>query len=68
MTPTKKVKLIILLAVIIFIALFGTVIIQIVKINKAEREISKQQEQIQMLEKQLDSYSKSPNTDYETVS
>ena len=68
MTPTKKVKLIILLAVIIFIALFGTVIIQIVKINKAEREISKQQEQIQLLEKQLDSYSKSPNTDYETVS
>lgn len=52
----------------IIIALFATVIIQIVNISSVKNEIAKQQEQIEQLEKQLDSYKKTPNDDYETIS
>ena len=68
MKATKKVKFIIFLATLIIITLFTTVIVQVVKINIAENKISKQQQQIELLEKGLDSYEKNPDSDFEPVS
>ena len=68
MKATKKVKFIIFLATLIIITLFTTVIVQVVKINIAENKISKQQQQIELLEKELDSYEKNPDTNFEPVS
>ena len=67
MTGQKKVKLVISLAILIIVALFAIVTIQIVNISKAKKEISNQQKQIQQLEKQLNSYEKTPNADYEEI-
>lgn len=68
MTQTRKVKFLISLAILIIVALFAVTIVQIVKINTAKNQIAKQQEQIQQLEKQLNSYEKTPNGDFETIS
>ena len=68
MSIQKKVKLLISLAILIIIALFSIVVIQIINISKANKEIHRQQEQIQRLENQLDSYNKTPNTDFEEIS
>ena len=68
MVATKKVRLIISLAVILIIALFAIVVVQVFNITKAKREISRQQDEIYQLEKQLDSFTKLPDSDYEVVS
>ena len=68
MKATKKVKFIIFIATLIILTLFATVITQVVKINIAENKISKQQQQTELLEKELDSYEKNPDSDFEPVS
>ena len=67
MSDQKKIKLIISLAILIIIALFAIVLFQIVNISKSKKEIANQQKQIHQLEKQLNFYEKTPNTDYEEI-
>ena len=63
-----KVKFIIFIAIVIPIALFGLLGFQLVKINKANEQISNQQKQIESLQQQLDYYnSKLPDGEHDAI-
>ena len=68
MNNQKKVKLLIAFAMLIVVALFVTVVAQIVNISKTQNKLANQQQQIEKLEKELDYYkNKLPNEDYEEI-
>lgn len=53
---------------LIIIALFVVVVIQLVNISKIKNQIESQQQQIETLDKELDYYkNKQPNEDYEVL-
>ena len=68
MSVQKKIKFLILIAILIVISLCTVVTFQIVNITKAKKQINNQQQQIQRLENQLDSFNKTPDNDYEEIS
>ena len=67
MIAQKKIKFIIMVAMLIIISLCLIVVAQTINIVKSKKEISNQQQQIQQLTYQLDSYEKTPNSDYESI-
>lgn len=68
MNSQKKVKAVILLAIVIAVALFVTIAIQLVNIYKVRKEVEKQQNQIELLEKKLDYYeNKLPDSNNDVI-
>ena len=68
MTPQKKVKFLIGLAILIVIILFSVVVFQIIQINKTKTEIANQEKQIEQLQQELDYHkNKQPSSDYEEI-
>ena len=61
MNSPKRIKFIIMLAIVIVVALLGVIVFQIVNIAKAKKEIAKQQEQIRELNEKLDYYNNKTN-------
>ena len=68
MREQTKIKSIIFLAIVLVIALFVTVITQLVFINKARKELHLQNQQLQELNKKLDYYeNKYPDESFDIV-
>ena len=68
MREQTKIKSIIFLAIVLVIALFATVITQLVFINKARKELNLQKQQLQELNKKLDYYeNKYPDESFDIV-
>ena len=68
MNNQKKVKALFSLSILIIVALFVTVVFQLVNIVKIKNNINSQKQQIEQLEQQLDYYeNKEPETNYEEV-
>ena len=68
MREQTKIKSIIFLAIVLVIALFATVVTQLVFINKARKELNLQNQQLQELNKKLDYYeNKYPDESFDIV-
>lgn len=68
MNNQKKVKALFSLSILIIVALFVTVVFQLINIVKIKNNIITQNQQIEQLEQQLDYYqNKEPETNYEEV-
>lgn len=67
MKTQAKVKFLITMAIIVLIAMFALVGFQLVRLSQARKKIALQQQQISLLQKQLDSYEKTPDTNYEDI-
>lgn len=67
MATQKKVKFLIGLAILIFVALLTVTIIQIVTIAKTKNELNQQKTQIEQLNKELDYYQNKLPENYEEI-
>ena len=61
MKTRSKVKILILLAVLIVVALIAISVFQLVKIIQTQNKITSQEQQIEQLEKELDYYKNKAN-------
>ena len=64
---SKRIKFIIVLAIVLMAALLVTTIVQLVYIAKAKKEIAKQEEQIRELDEKLDYYNNKNNNSYNII-
>ena len=67
MRSQSKVKLVILLAIILLLALLTITGFQLVKIYQANKTISQQKNQIEQLQQQIDNLNNQPNSDHEVI-
>ena len=68
MNNQKKVKALLMFAMLIAIVLFVTTIVQLVNISKTRKELITQQKTIEQLQKELDYHAnKQPNQEHEEI-
>ena len=68
MNNQKKVKALIMFAMLVVIALFVTTIVQLVNISKTKKELIAQQQTIEQLQKELDYHqNKQPTQEHEEI-
>lgn len=67
MKSQTKVKILISFAIIVLVALFVLIGFQLVNIHKTNKQLKTQQQQINQLQQQIDSFEKAPGSDHETI-
>ena len=63
MPSQRKIKLLILSAILILIALVCGIVFQLVKIKQIDNQIQKQEKEIDQLQKEIESFTKQPTND-----
>jgi uncharacterized protein YoxC len=61
MPSQRKVKLLILSAILVFVALVCGIVFQLVKINQIDKRIQQQEKEIEQLQQDIDSFNKQPD-------
>ena len=63
MPSQRKIKLLILSAILILVALVCGIVFQLVKIKQIDNQIQKQEKEIDQLQKEIESFTKQPTND-----